>query len=109
MDKIKLEEFIKSLDIELDINTGKQFPEITVPASKLYQLARQLIENKDMDFDFLVCLSGVDYGNDLGVVYHLRSTKHGHAIVLKSRTSDRVKPEFPSVADIWRTAEFHER
>lgn len=109
MDNAKLEEFIKSLDNDLDIKAGKQFPEISVPASKLYQLARQLRENKDLDFDFLVSLTGVDYGSDLGLVYHLRSTKNGNIVVLKSRTSDRENPEFASVADIWRTAEFHER
>ncbi len=109
MDNIKLGEFIKSLDNELDIKQGKQYAEATVPASKLYTLARQLRENEETDFDFLFCLTGVDYGNDLGVIYHLQSTKHRHAVVLKVRTSDREKPEFHSVADIWRTADFHER
>ncbi len=109
MDNVKIEDLIKSLDNDLDIKDGKQFPEISVPPSKLYQTARQLRENKDLDFDFLVCLTGVDYGSDLGLVYHLRSTKNDHMVVLKSRTSDREKPEFASVTDIWRTAEFHER
>jgi len=109
MDNVRLEEFIKSFDKELEIKVGKQFPEVTVPASKMHQLAKQLRENEETDLDFLFCLSGVDYGTDLGVVYHLRSTRQGHTIVLKLRTSDRVKPEFPSVADIWRTADFHER
>lgn len=109
MDNIKLGEFIKSLDNELDVKQGKQFAEVSVPASKLYSLARQLRESKELNFDFLFCLTGVDYGNDLGVVYHLRSTSFGHTIVLKVRTSDREKPEFHSVADIWKTADFHER
>ena len=66
MDNVKIEDLIKSLDNDLDIKDGKQFPEISVPPSKLYQTARQLRENKDLDFDFLVCLTGVDYGSDLG-------------------------------------------
>ncbi len=45
----------------------------------------------------------------LVLVYHLRSTKHDHIIVLKTRTSDRETPIFDSVSDIWKTAEFHER
>jgi len=42
-------------------------------------------------------------------VYHLRSTKYNHSVVLKVRTSDRKDPHFDSVSDIWRTADFHER
>jgi len=109
MDKIQLGEFIKSIDQELDIKEGKQFVEVTVPPSKLYSLAKQLRDNKEAQFDFLFCLSGVDYGQDLGVVYHLRSTIYDHVVVLKTRTSDREHPQFPSVSDIWKTADFHER
>jgi len=43
------------------------------------------------------------------VVYHLNSTQHKHYIVLKVKTDDRVNPNFDTVCDIWRTAEFHER
>jgi NADH:ubiquinone oxidoreductase subunit C len=75
----------------------------------LYQVAKQLRENEKTQFDFLFCLSGVDYGVDLGVVYHLRSTSYDHAVVLKTRTSDREHPLLDSVSDIWKTAEFHER
>jgi NADH-quinone oxidoreductase subunit C len=109
MDKVQLGELIKSLDKDIEIRVSKQFTEVNVPASNLYQLAKQLKENQETSFDFLFCLTGVDYGQDLGVVYHLRSTKHRHTVVLKTRTSDRENPQMDSVADIWRTAEFHER
>jgi NADH-quinone oxidoreductase subunit C len=109
MDKLQLQEFIKSIDPELEIKEGKQFVEVNVPPAKLYQLAKQLREYQDAHFDFLFCLSGVDYGQELGVVYHLRSTVHGHSIVLKSKTSDRTDPHLDSVSDIWKTADFHER
>ena len=109
MDKIQLGEFIKSIDQELDIKEGKQYVEVTVPPSKLYSLARQLRDKKEAQFDFLFCLSGVDYGQYLGVVYHLRSTIYDHVVVLKTRTSDREHPQFDSVSDIWKTADFHER
>ena len=109
MDKIQLIEFIKSIDQDLEIKEGKQFIEVTVPQSKLHSLALQLREREESQFDFLFCLSGVDYGTDLGVVYHLRSTIHNHVVVLKSRTSDRENPNFDTVSDIWKTADFHER
>jgi len=109
MNKIQLAEFVKSLDKELEIKEGKQYTEIIVPASKLHSLAKQLRESEEVKFDFLFCLSGVDYGQDLGVVYHLRSTIYGHTRVLKTVTSDRVNPVLDSVSDIWLTADFHER
>ena len=109
MNKAELGEFIKSFDNELDIKEGKQYTEISVPPQKLYDLARRLRENEDTYLDFLFCLTGVDYGNDLGVVYHLTSSRHGHSVVLKTITSNREKPELQSVTDIWKTAEFHER
>ena len=109
MDKIELVEFVKSIDKDLEIKEGKQYTEVTVPSSKLYSLAKQLSDREEVKFDFLFCLSGVDYGQDLGVVYHLRSTVYNHVIVLKTRTSDMVNPQLDSVADIWLTADFHER
>jgi NADH:ubiquinone oxidoreductase subunit C len=109
MDKLQLGEFIRSLTKDLDIKEGKQFLEVTVPPSALHQLAKDLREKEESQFDFLYCLSGVDYGTDLGVVYHLRSTKFDHSVVLKTRTSDRENPVLDTVTDIWQTAEFHER
>lgn len=109
MDKIQLGEFIKSIDQDLEIKEGKQYLEVTVPPSKLYSLAKNLRDKEEAQFDFLFCLSGVDWGQDLGVVYHLRSTIYDHTIVLKTRTSDREHPQFDSVSDIWKTADFHER
>jgi NADH-quinone oxidoreductase subunit C len=109
MDKQKLGEFILSLANDAEIKEGKQFLEVTVPPASLHQLAKQLREKEETQLDFLFCLSGVDYGTDLGVVYHLRSTKLEHAVVLKIRTSDRENPIVDSVSDIWQTAEFHER
>jgi len=109
MDKLQLTEFLKSIDPELEIKDGHQFPEITVPGTKLHALAQILRDKEELQFDFLFCLSGVDYGQDLGVVYHLRSTKHKHSVVIKTRTSDREHPQIDTVSDIWKTADFHER
>jgi NADH-quinone oxidoreductase subunit C len=109
MDKIQLGEFIKTLAADAEIKEGKQFLEVTLPPSALYSLAKQLKEKEEAQFDFLFCISGVDYGKDLGVVYHLRSTVHNHTIILKTRTADRENPEVDSLCDLWQAAEFLER
>jgi NADH-quinone oxidoreductase subunit C len=109
MNNIQLGEFIKTIDKDLEVKEGKQYIEVTLPATKLHSVAAQLRERDETKFDYLFCLTGVDYGQDLGVIYHLRSTILGHAVVLKVRTSDRENPQFDSVSDIWITADFHER
>lgn len=109
MDKLQLIEFIKTIDTELEVKARNQYAEVTVPASKLHEVARTLRERDETSMDFLFCLTGVDYGKNLGVVYHLRSTRYGHTVVMKTITSDRTNPLLDSVSDIWGTAELNER
>lgn len=86
-----------------------QFLNIIVKPGQLHSLMSQLKSNEQTHFDYLFCLSGVDWGEELGVVYHLESTSHRHSLVVKVKTKDRENPRFDSVCDIWATAEFHER
>ena len=88
---------------------GSQYLTITVDKDNLYDLMVQLKANSETQFDYLFCLTGVDWGEELGVVYHLESTSLRHSVVVKVKTSDREDPKLDSVWDIWRTAEFHER
>ncbi len=86
-----------------------QFLNITVTPEYLHQLMTDLKTNKETSFDYLFCLSGVDWQPELGVVYHLESTTYRHILVVKVKTADRDNPKLDSVCDIWKTAEFHER
>lgn len=88
---------------------GSQFLNITVQPEQFYAMMTKLKSDTTTHFDYLFCLSGVDWGADLGVVYHLESTTHRHSIVVKVKTTDRENPTLDSVYDIWMTAEFHER
>ena len=95
-------------DLEFTEETS-QFLNVSVSKENLYELMTKLKQNENTSFDYLFCLSGVDWGEELGVVYHLESTTHRHKLVVKVSTNDREKPRLDSVWDIWRTAEFHER
>jgi len=88
---------------------NKQYLEVLVPAESLHKLAKLLKETPETDFDYLFCLSGVDYGKQFAVVYHLESTTLKHKLVLKVKTDDRTNPNFDTVCGIWRTAEWFER
>lgn len=109
MDKIGLAEFIRTLNPSAEVIEGKQYCEVTVSSSSVYAFAKMLKDTEETHFDYLTCLTGVDWGKELGVVYHMRSTKHGHMLVLKTKTADRENPVIDSVSDIWKTADFHER
>ena len=108
MDNLQLESFVKNHFPQAEVKTGKQFTEVTVRGGNMHELAIALRDSEETDFDFLFCLTGVDYVENLGVVYHLRSTSHNHTIVLKAICTDRERPKMETVSDIWITAEFFE-
>lgn len=88
---------------------GSEFLNITVQPEQLYAFMSQLKQDDRTHFDYLFCLTGMDWGEELGVVYHLESTTHRHSVVVKVKTADRETPTVDSVYDIWATADFHER
>ncbi|MFH1023089.1 MAG: NADH-quinone oxidoreductase subunit C [Planctomycetota bacterium] len=67
-----------------------------------------LRDDPALGFDVLSCLSGMDLGGALGVVYHLESSVHRHRFVLKVE-APRENPVLPSVAGVWKAADWHER
>ncbi len=91
-------------------NTEARQPFVDVAPKAIATICEFLHGDDRLYFDHLSCLSGVDYGGDnqLGVVYHLYSIPFDHHFVLKVRL-DRTQPELPSVSNIWRGADWHER
>jgi NADH-quinone oxidoreductase subunit C len=71
-------------------------------------LARKLRSSAELEFDYLFCVTAVDWRTHFTMVYHLTSTVHRHMLVIKVKL-DHDHPVIPSVSDIWRTAEFNER
>ena len=105
-----LQNLISSWIPELEFTEeGSQFLNIKVQPEQLHQLMSQLKSDSETSFDYLFCLTGMDWGKELGVVYHLESTTHRHTIVVKVHTEDRENPTFDTVSNIWATADFHER
>lgn len=109
MNNNKLEELIKSLIPEAEVKFGKQYVEVTVSPASLHSTAKLLRDNEETMFDFLLCITGVDWGQDFGIIYHLKSTILEHIIVLKIKICDRINPVADTISDLWKTADFHER
>lgn len=83
--------------------------QVQVAAADWLPLATALRNDSTLGFDYLICVTGVDWKTHLSVVYHLTSRTAGHSIVVKVKLEDRDHPVVPTVCGIWRTAEFHER
>ena len=102
--KTKLGEMVPSAVFE----DGGEWTTVVIDAATLEELASRLRSDAGLDFDYLYCLTAVDWKTHFTLVYHLTSTVHRHTLVLKIKL-DRQRPEVRTVSDIWRTAEFHER
>jgi len=94
-------------------------PFFVIEPDYLEEICFYLRDTEGLYFDFLHCLSGIDYGekeNRFGVVYHLYSLPYGQSLVLKCFTTGVIDPEteirgavLPTVSKVWRSAEWHER
>ncbi len=83
-------------------------PFIKVRTEDIAAVAQFAKSDERLSFDYLSCLSGVDYKGTLGVVYHLYSMTHRHKIVLKVVVPTET-PDVPTVEAVWKTANWHER
>ncbi len=103
-------------------------PWIEVAPEALVDVCRFLRDDADLRFGMLNLITAVDYLHTdpkkaskaewephLEVVYHLSSTEKKHTLVLKvklPRWKDDVEgeiPELPSLCEVWRAADWHER
>jgi NADH-quinone oxidoreductase subunit C len=103
-------------------------PWIEVAPQAIAEVCTYLRDEPELRFNYLNCISGVDYFETdpkkaakvawqphTEVVYHLFSVPNKVSLVLKvilPRWKDDQPgslPEVPTVSDVWRTADWHER
>ena len=102
--KIRMEELLPSPTFE----EGAEWTTVVIDPAGWEGLAREIRSARDLDLDYLFCVTAVDWRSHFTMVYHLVSTIHRHTLVVKVKL-DHDRPVIPTVSDIWRTAEFHER
>jgi NADH:ubiquinone oxidoreductase subunit C len=102
--KSKFSELIPTVVYE----EGTEWLTVMIEPGGWKRFAEQLRVTQGLDFDFLFCVTCVDWKSHFTMVYHLTSTTYRHTIVVKSKL-DHIQPEIETISDIWRTAEFHER
>ena len=110
------------------VNLEALDPWIEVAPAGLVDVCMYLRDEPGLEFDMLQCISGVDYFEPdekkakkvdwephVEVVYHLWSVTNKTTLVIKvmlPRWKDDTPgslPEVPSVAEVWPTADWHER
>ena len=109
MFKEELTDRINHLFAGYAISKDVQFPEMTVPSGSLAETAAILKNDPELQFDYLISLTAVDFGDRFTMVYHLDSTEFNHMMVLKAEITDHENPSVETVSNVWKTAEFHER
>lgn len=81
-----------------------------VQPEQIVDFCRFLKEHPALEFNFLSDICGVDHYPEtprFETVYHLYSLKNKWRVRIKCRLGD--PPHVPSVAGVWRTANWHER
>ena len=102
--KIKLTELLPAATFD---ETG-EWLNMNIAVNDFLKTAELLRNNSELVFDYVFCLTCIDFKTHLIMVYHFESTKYRHQVVMKVQL-DINKPEIETISHIWRTAEFHER
>ncbi|MFD2935988.1 NADH-quinone oxidoreductase subunit C [Spirosoma flavum] len=101
---------------DFQVNTQNIQPYFTVPVEQLVDVCQFLRDDERLFFDLLACITAIDNGpqvNTMEVIYNLTSIPYEHNLMLKivvpRNDTNKALPSVPSIAHIWRTADWHER
>jgi len=94
-------------EIKIELQRGQVGdPWILVQPADLLTVLQIL--KQDLGLNYLACLSAIDYGTNLGVVYQLRSLSTKFEIMVKTLTSKN-NPLVPSLTNLYPAAGWFER
>ncbi|MQG18989.1 MAG: NADH-quinone oxidoreductase subunit C [SAR202 cluster bacterium] len=109
----KTEQLVKTISSHLNqfsptISNNKDEVVIISDKKNFLNICKYLKTNKELSFDYLRCVSVVDYIDHLEINYHLFSINYRFKAVLKIQINASI-PAVPSVTNIWPAANWHER
>jgi NADH:ubiquinone oxidoreductase subunit C len=107
MERAELQAYLSGVGT-VSFEEGGEWINMNVDVNEFRGVMEKLRSDGQLLFDYMFCLTCVDWKTHLTMVYHLSSTQFRHNLVIKVKL-DRTKPEIETICDIWRTAEFHER
>ncbi len=103
-----IKQYISEIQPNTTFEETGEWLNVNIAANEFRSVASTL-RNSRFQFDYLFCLTCVDWKTHLTTVYHLSSSQNRDLNIVVKVKLDRNNPEVETVSDIWRTAEFHER
>ena len=105
-----LSDLLPSVLRDIDAAFGTALDEVVVVVNPgdVPEVCRRARQDPALDFDYLRCLSVVDYVERLEVNYHLLSLAMRHKMVVKTNLPPD-DPRVPTVTGVWRGAGWYER
>ena len=105
-----IKEILSGICPEATFVEGGENLQVNVPEEKWHDFAKQLKEDKRLEFDVLTAVVGMDWKETVGVMYYLTSTSRGWDLLeVKVEAKDRKDPFIHTVSDLWKVALFQER
>ncbi len=92
----------------INVNNLQGDVELNIDSKDIKSICRVLKDSPELNFNYLECISLVDYEEKLEVVYHLTSFKLKKSIIIKTSIPAE-EPEINSVISVWRAADWFER
>ena len=82
--------------------------DLTVKPAAIAEVCRYLRDREAGPYEHLASLAGIDYGEDLGVAYHIYQTGRPDRAVIHVRLP-RDEPVLPTISDVFPAANWKER
>ncbi len=105
----EITQVIQQIAPDAQIET-KQRLTVTVRPDQLHPVIEALYRNETLRFDYLISLTGMDWGDRLGAIYQLSSSVDlTQEVIVITAMADRDNPLLYSVTDLYGTAHLNER
>ena len=88
--------------------TLSDLPQVTVERQHIAEVCRTMKDDDRLGAKMLLCMSAVDYPENVQVVYILQSLEPERTLVVKTEAPYN-DPVVPSVTGVWQAAEWYER
>jgi NADH-quinone oxidoreductase subunit C len=107
LDRLK----VKFADAVLEANEFRGELTVVISKERIVDVCKFLKDDTELRFDFLADLCGIDMNTPskrFGVIYNVYSYMNKYRMRLKTFTEEE-HLRVPTVTDIWKTANWHER
>jgi NADH-quinone oxidoreductase subunit C len=104
----ELKNEISTLFPSVSFDETGEFLTILISSDELLPILKDLKNKHDFLFDYLFCLTCIDWKDHLMMVYHLNSRTIQHSIVVKAKIENIDDPKIESVFSLWIGAELLE-